>query len=774
MSFFRNLKLWQKLIGAFVGMALIVAATGTFGIINLESFGRRVVNIMQTSAATEKMVLRMEQHQKSCRVNLVEGAMVRNSLKEFEKYVETYQKKRDLFRESANILLKGDSKLHIDPAKPGSIMAERIKSVLSSWEEFESIADELIARKRFLLKGLTEGVTNQAAMQALADDRLNILATKEIMESSENAKLDIDDLADFVNSRMFAAEKDAAKLRRNAISIFLSVTAIAAIVAILLGAVITRWIVSCLDRVGTALNQGAEGNLAIELAVSSRDEFGTLASNFNTMAEKLAIMMSNVNGSTGELVTIVHDIAAASRKVTEAAHLQMGGISTTSSAVTQINASLKTVSADVDTLSVNADETASSILEMATNVDEVSQNTVKLSLAAEEVSSSIIEMVSSIKEVSDSVVCLMEVATTTAASVVQIDSSIRGVEQYAIETAGLSRDVQFDAASGREAVEASIAGIKEIGSASQITYEVIQSLSQKAADIGTILTVIDDVAQQTNLLALNAAIIAAQAGDHGKGFAVVAGEIKALADRTSMSTREIAAVIKGVQDETGRAVDAINRAEGSIKAGATLSSQSGEALGKIVSGARQTTARMEQIAHLTSEQAKGSQIISEAMEKISAMVLQIGTATREQREGGELINKAAERMKSVTEQVSTALQEQNSVAKFISKSTENISNMIRQIRRSCAEQSRGSDQIVMAVNDIQAAATGNIEVTDFLEAAANSLSSQASLLQGELDKFVVPSQQTAGSNRNNGLITVQEEQAVDTTALMPENAGISV
>ena len=113
---------------------------------------------------------------------------------------------------------------------------------------------------------------------------------------------------------------------------------------------------------------------------------------------------------------------------------------------------------------------------------------------------------------------------------------------------------------------------------------MITTLSERAADIGDILSVIDEVAEQTNLLALNAAIIAAQAGEHGKGFAVVADEIKELAERTSSSTREITLVIKGVQEETRRAVDAINQAEHSIAEGEMLSNRSGEALNKIVVG----------------------------------------------------------------------------------------------------------------------------------------------------------------------------------------------
>ena len=77
-------------------------------------------------------------------------------------------------------------------------------------------------------------------------------------------------------------------------------------------------------------------------------------------------------------------------------------------------------------------------------------------------------------------------------------------------------------------------------------------MAERINDIGAILTVIQDVADRTNLLALNASIIAAQAGEHGRSFDVVAAEIKALAQRTAASTKQISEQIRGVHPSTVR------------------------------------------------------------------------------------------------------------------------------------------------------------------------------------------------------------------------------
>jgi methyl-accepting chemotaxis protein len=739
-NFLRHLTLGYKLIGAFIIMAAIVAVTGIFGIMNIERVGTRVVDMMRTRAAMEKAVLQMEIHQKGCRVALVEGALVRSDPTEFQKSVEFYEKKRELFKNSVNLLLAGDKKLGLAPAPPGSLLEKAAKSVLGSWGEFETVADEFIAYKTGLLKGLKPGVIDQSAMLSLADEKLNALTTKKIMEASENAKLDIDDLADYVESQMIAAVKESQRLRKTAIATFVSVTIGAVLLAIVLGALITRSIVGRLARIGKALDQGAEGNLSVTVTDDTRDELGMLGNDFNVMTEKLAGMVGKVNRSTGELSAIAEAIAEASGRVVEAAHLQAAGLTTTSSAVLQINVSLKGVASDVDTLSIHADESSSSMLQMAASIEEVAVNAETLANSVDEVSSSIVEMTGSIKEVGDSVLNLMDASAVTASSVMEMDSSIKQVEQNAVDTAGLSKGVQSDAEKGKEAVEATIAGIHEIKNASQITFEVIENLSERAGDIGTILSVIDEVAEQTNLLALNAAIIAAQAGEHGKGFAVVAEEIKDLAERTTNSTREIAAVIKGVQDETGRAVAAIKKAEASIAEGEVLSNRSGDALTKIVAGAQQSTDRVEQIARAAAEQARGSQLIRESMEKISIMVSQIAKATHEQRQGSELIMTASEKMKGLTGQVRVSTREQSKVGSFIAKSTENITEMIQQIRRACGEQSRGSEQIVSAVEDIQMSSTVNLEVTNVMETAVSRLSGQVSVLHLELGKFVVQSQ----------------------------------
>jgi len=733
----KNLKLRTRLIGSFLIMALLVAITGAFGALSMKRVGGQIQDILEQLSKQQKLVLLMGVAQKYCHVSLMQAALVRTDPEKAEEYVEDYRMKRDLLLNQAQTLLDGNKKLGVLPAVKGSVVEKRTRQFLVSWGEFEKVADELIARKEQLMKGVSSGVLNQAAKDALSDEKLNTLANETIQEANDKAKADLDDILVEVGNKMTQANAQVTQIQRSAGVTFVSVILVAIAVAVALGLLITRNIVSRIKIMAGAVNSGAEGDLTTTVAMASDDEIGKLGSDFSEMVGKLSGMIGKVSRSSAELAGISDTMAQASQSVVQSAKMQADSVSKTSAAIVQINTSVKGVAQGVDSLSISASESSSSILEMASSVEEVVQNMENLSQSVNEVSSSIVEMGVSIKQVGNGVVSLMEVSTATASSVMEMDSSIKQVERNANETAAISKAVRIDAETGREAVDAVIYGMQEIKRASGITSEVIATLSERAGDIGEILSVIDEVAEQTNLLALNAAIIAAQAGEHGKGFAVVADEIKELSERTSSSTREIALVIRGVQEETSRAVDAISQAERSIADGELLSQKSGEALAKIVIGVSEATAQVSEIARTAVEQAKGSQMIREAMEQVSEMVAQIAKATREQGQGSELIMGAVENMKGLTSQVLSSTREQNKVGNLIAQSTESITEMIRHIKRACDEQSRGSEQIVTSVEDIQGATEANLEATRVMDEAVYKLFRQTDLLRKEMEAFKI-------------------------------------
>ncbi|GFO65262.1 methyl-accepting chemotaxis protein [Geomonas paludis] len=475
------------------------------------------------------------------------------------------------------------------------------------------------------------------------------------------------------------------------------------------------------------------------LEVETQDEIGAMATEFNAMTDKLAVMVRQVSHSSNELGAVSENLMQVSGTVVWAAEQQSTSVHEASSAMTQITTSIKGVAHAVEGLSQSASESSSSVLEMASSIEEVALNAEALAQQVDEVGSAIIEMAASIKQVGRNADLLLEEASINSSSIVEMDSSIKEVEKNALNTVQISEAVKQDAEIGKSAVESTILGISAIKASSRITSEVIATLSQRAGDIGTILSVIDDVAEQTNLLALNAAIIAAQAGEHGKGFAVVAGEIKQLAERTSASTRKISDVINGVLEETDRAVGAIRQAEQNIAQGEELSRKSGEALEKIVAGVQQATEQVNGIARATAEQARGSLMIRETTDKVTTMVRQIAISTREQGEGSSLVLNAVEKMKMLTDQVKSSTREQSNVGGFIAKSTENITEMIRRIQRACDEQSRGADQVLPAVESIKSATESNLGAVKVLGESTSALAGQIGVLQNEIDRFDVSS-----------------------------------
>ncbi|WNJ82854.1 methyl-accepting chemotaxis protein [Pseudomonas canadensis] len=128
------------------------------------------------------------------------------------------------------------------------------------------------------------------------------------------------------------------------------------------------------------------------------------------------------------------------------------------------------------------------------------------------------------------------------------------VEQAVDHAGKASQQIQR----GQESVSRAQQEITQLATRLNGTHETVQGLAVQAEQIGTVLEVINSIANQTNLLALNAAIEAARAGEQGRGFAVVADEVRNLAQRTAVSTQEIKTIIEGLQHGSRQAVEAMH------------------------------------------------------------------------------------------------------------------------------------------------------------------------------------------------------------------------
>ena len=514
-------------------------------------------------------------------------------------------------------------------------------------------------------------------------------------------------------------------------------TLVVLLVASLLAWLASGYIVRPILSLVESARQLAKGDLTQRAQSESSDEIGVLAEAFNAMAANLERTVMSLVQSQAKLKNVVETVETRSQLVISRVDEQRGVIDDTYTSIDQLNGGVRKITNNVEALSASSEETSSSMLEMVASMEEVSRHTDTLFSSVEETASATHQMVSSINEVDQNVVYLTSFVTETSSSMVEMSASIAQVEGNAARSYDLGLAVADAAESGMKAVRETIEGMEQIRRSVVEANSVVGRLGDRSVAIGKILNVIEDVAEQTNLLALNAAILAAQAGEYGKGFSVVAAEIRDLSERTASSTRDIANLIRSVQEEVENALRATSSGSALVETGVSLSHEAGRALNNILASATKASNMGKEIANATREQAKGSETVTRAVDRLQSMVGQINSATRQQAQGSEHILRAVESMREVTKYVRQAMVEQRSGSTMISAAAERMIEMIHEIFQVAANQSSESEKIVTTMQHVRAIADNNRAAAGDMSTSITLLNDAIRSLEDEVKKFRV-------------------------------------
>lgn len=291
-------------------------------------------------------------------------------------------------------------------------------------------------------------------------------------------------------------------------------------------------------------------------------------------------------------------------------------------------------------------------------VRDVKVTTQQLVASATEFRSEADQMVALNEELEQSMVQLADGARhqrvgaeDSAKAMEEITLAIGRVSEASTNVSVSSGEAIETAEQGRQSIQWLREQVVTIADVAEQTTKSVELLNAHMEEIAPVLQSITSIADQTKLLALNASIEAARAGEHGAGFAIVAGEVRKLAEASTVSAMHITSLLQQIGQESANIGARMLASGEEMTRGTTLSSEVELLFNQTVDRFIHVNGQIQEISAAAEQVLAGSEEVAASVEQISQIssTAADNTAAIQRMSARQL--EAAKRIADTTEQL---------------------------------------------------------------------------------------------------------------------------